>query len=206
MQAQHWFRPRRNEIPYFEHNADNLIFGYRELQRPMHAFSPESSAVLQRLVSTVFPENANLMRIHLLDLAPDGHIAPHVDHVDYSGDFIVGLSLLTDSVMTLHHRGIGEPETNLKDEKSTDVWLPMYLPRRSLYVLQGEARYDWAHAVPQMPEWNEEDSQGTQSECTLPIVKGRRLAVIFRDVAPVDAPRWRKWRWEDTGQLNEDRK
>ena len=59
MQAQHWFRPRRNEIPYFEHNADNLIFGYRELQRPMHAFSPESRAVLQRLVSTVFPENAN---------------------------------------------------------------------------------------------------------------------------------------------------
>ena len=119
-----------------------------------------------------------MMPVHLLDLEPAGHVLPHVDHSDYCGDFIVGLSLLTDSLMTLHRTdsaGIPLPPPH-------DAWLPMHLPRRSLYVLTGAARHEWAHAVPNEPP------------------KGRRLALILRDRArgAADVPRWRKWKWGAT--------
>ncbi len=59
------------------------------------------------------------------------------------------------------------------------VWLPIRLPQRSLYVLCGEARYEWAHALSRESEWEGE---------RLP-AKGRRLALIWRDaLAEAGAP------------------
>ena len=106
----------------------------------------------------------------------------------YMHRYIVGLSLLSDAVMTLHHeaqpnRAGNEDESaapgrhvaNTPPQMSTSAWLPMLLPRRSLYVLHDEARYDWAHAVPSEPEW-----EGVAFE------KGRRLTILFRDQAAAE--------------------
>ena len=189
-EAEQWFKPRSRSMPYLDSNADNLIFGYRELQKPLHAFAPTTRGVLERLISAIFPKGSSLMRVHLLDLAADGYILPHVDHTDYSGNHIVGLSLLTESVMTLHHVGSGVP-----DSGSYATWMPMRLPRRSLYVLTGDARFKWAHAVPKLPpKTSDSDPFGR-----LP-AKGRRLAIILRDEAgKTNAPKWRRWNWrQDT--------
>ncbi len=47
---------------------------------------------------------------------------------------MIGISLGSDIIMDL----IGP-----KGEK-----IPIFLPRRSLYILQGEARYIWKHGIP----------------------------------------------------------
>ena len=45
-------------------------------------------------------------------------------------------------------------------------WCELSLPRRSLYVLHGPARYDWAHSV-------------LADESGAP--RGRRISFLFRD-------------------------
>jgi len=162
-EADRWLSKQRYQDGHF----DNVIVGYRELQKPIRSFSSASQAILERVSSAVFAEETNLLPLHLLDLRADGYISRHVDHIEYSGRYIVGMSLLSESIMTLHREGVGHE----------GVWLPMRLPRRSLYVLCGEARYEWAHALSRESEW-----EGEQ----LP-AKGRRLALIWRDAPEAGA-------------------
>ena len=93
----------------------------------------------------------------------------------YSGEAIVGLSLLSGCVMTLHHEPRGYHDA-FGDAAVTDdgaPWLPLRLPRRSLYVLRGPARFEWAHAVPQTLPWGSD--RGGES------TRERRVSLIFRD-------------------------
>lgn len=86
---------------YAPAHFDNAIAGYRELRR--REWSDANSSVLQRLqraaeelagTSVVFsPE------VHVLDLAPEGAILPHVDSARFVGPVIAGLSLLSPAVM-----------------------------------------------------------------------------------------------------------
>ena len=164
--ADRFFKRKAFEEGHF----DNVIVGYREMQKSLSSFSDTSRTALQRLTAAIFPADCTLQPAHLLDLAPTGFIRRHVDHIEYSGAYIVGLSLLSDAVMTLHWE---------KDQEQ-QVWLPLWLPRRSLYVLHGEARYEWAHAIPRdAAEWWPADSRAA-----VPVRTGRRLAVIFRDLPP----------------------
>lgn len=133
---------------------DKVITQYREVQKQARFFSEDNRQVLKRVRDTVFPPDAQLLPVHILDLAAEGEIGPHVDHVEYSGRFIVGLSLLTDAVMTLRHQ-------------HSDVLARILLPRRSLYVMVDESRYDWEHAIPLQE-------------------KGRRVSLLFRDRAEED--------------------
>lgn len=168
---------------------DNVIVGYREAQKPLRNFSAASRTVLERLTAAVFPADTSLLPVHLLDLSPDGYIQRHVDHVEYSGAYIVGLSLLSDAVMTLHldqpagaATGAAGAAAASSGGDGGDVWLPMRLPRRSMYVLHGEARYQWAHAVPlDAARWW---GDAVVSEEGKPLRDGRRLAVLFRDAPP----------------------
>ena len=219
-ETQSWLQRR----PYEGGHFDGVISGYREVQKPLRAFSPASRAVLDRLIAATFPPDAPLLPVHILDLQPDGAISKHVDHVDYSGDSIVGLSLLSSAVMTLHHeprgyhdvpatppRGGGDggggdgggadssgPATEAIGGESGDAagdhapWLALRLPRRSLYVLRGAARYEWAHAMTldsSVPRLVREAFPADDSREALagggggdgPSSPGRRLALILRD-------------------------
>ena len=102
--------------------------------------------------------------MHVLDLLPEGSIGRHVDHVEYSGQYILGLSLASHAVMRLLHQ-------------SSDSACELLLPRRSLYLLHGPARYEWAHEVPAQPTF-----EGRE----LP-PKGRRVSILLRDRNPSDA-------------------
>ena len=60
-------------------------------------------------------------------------LKPHFDRKDYFKDLIVGISLGSGTVMNFQ---------KLSEKKE------LYLPRRSLYWLSGDARYKWKHGIP----------------------------------------------------------
>ena len=121
-EAERWLARRAFEPGHF----DNVIRNYREQQQPLGRVREPSRALLQKLSAAAVP-GAELLPVHVLELAADGVIGRHVDHVEYSGGTIAGLSLVSSAVMTLHHEG-------------TDATLALQLAPRSLYVLSGAAR------------------------------------------------------------------
>jgi alkylated DNA repair protein alkB family protein 7 len=117
--------------------------------------------------------------VHVLDLAADGYITPHVDSVKFSGDLVCGVSLLSGAVMTL------APEAPPDLAAAPDARARLYLPRRSLYVLSGHARYRFTHSVDggearrdRAPEPEDAHVREVFGEG---YVRERRISLIFRD-------------------------
>ena len=110
------------------------ILNYRELQRSN--WNRENQLIISRIVDTAFePQDKVLSNVHILDLAEDGVIKPHIDSVRFCGRTIAGLSLLTDSVMRLTHHQ--EPA----------IVADLLLKRRSLYIMKDAARFDFKHEI-----------------------------------------------------------
>lgn len=118
--------------------------------------------------------------IHVLDLAQDGVIKPHVDSVRYCGSTIAGVSLLSDSVMRLVR--VEDEETPSSNEdfrvqspgglKIRDYHANVHLPRYSLYVMSRTARYNYTHEI----------LDNKVSEIFgKPVQKDRRISVICRN-------------------------
>jgi alkylated DNA repair dioxygenase AlkB len=61
-------------------------------------------------------------------------VYPHIDRVEDYGSEIAGVSLGSDVAMEFH---------GPKNER-----IEIFLPRRSLYFVEGVARYDWKHTIP----------------------------------------------------------
>lgn len=117
----------------FDH-WDDAIHGYRETERVSWGAACED--VLNRIRTVAFPEGSQLLGpVHVLDLDKSGYIKPHIDSVKFCGSTIAGVSLLSDSIMRL-----------VKEDASSE-WLDLLLPRRSLYILRDQARYDFTHEI-----------------------------------------------------------
>lgn len=164
---------------YQERHFDGVIAGYREVERPREWFVERGT--IDRVVHRVFGDTPpDLLPVHVLDLkaGPEGHIRHHIDHVDYSGEKIGGLSLGSAAIMSLRHRSQGDE-------------VHMLLRARSLYCLQGPARYEWEHGI--LPTLLSEPASlaaaahGIEVEegGGLPVEpsqeKGRRVVLVFRD-------------------------
>lgn len=91
---------------------------------------------------------------------PGQGIAPHVDCVPCFDHTIASLTLGSGCLLEL---------TKVKSREKRGL----FLERRSLLVLSGEARYDWRHAIPARKS-DEVDGH------ILP--RGRRLSLTFRNV------------------------
>jgi alkylated DNA repair dioxygenase AlkB len=91
---------------------------------------------------------------------PGQGIAPHVDCVPCFADTVASLTLGSSCLMEF---------TKVK----TRTRVPLFLSRRSLVVLSGEARYDWRHAIPAR-------KSDTLEGRVVP--RGRRLSLTFRNV------------------------
>ena len=89
---------------------------------------------------------------------PGQGISAHVDCVPCFGTMIASLSLGSGAVMQF---------TNCNEKQE------IYLEPRSLIVLSGKARYDWAHAIPA----RKSDMVGG-----FKIEHGRRVSLTFRTV------------------------
>ncbi|XP_015124670.1 alpha-ketoglutarate-dependent dioxygenase alkB homolog 7, mitochondrial [Diachasma alloeum] len=151
--------PYMKRLRYEFSHWDDAIHGYRETERAN--WNDENTKIIDRVRKLAFPPGMpQLGLVHVLDLAPEGRIKPHVDSVRFCGDVIAGISLLTDCIMRLTLVG------NEKDYREDFL-----LPRRSLYIMSGVARQKYNHEV-LGPE--ESMYQGEK------IIKGRRISIICR--------------------------
>ncbi|XP_024880948.1 alpha-ketoglutarate-dependent dioxygenase alkB homolog 7, mitochondrial isoform X1 [Temnothorax curvispinosus] len=154
--------PYMKRLRYEFSHWDNAIHGYRETE--WKKWSEDSSLILDRVRREAFPpETMHLSLVHILDLAPDGWIKPHIDSVRFCGGIIAGLSLLSDSVMRLAMEG--------HEKEHVACFL---LPRRSLYIMSGVARYKYNHEILKSEESYFEGRH---------VPKGRRISIICRSEA-----------------------
>jgi len=150
-------------MPVTSGSRCQAIHGFRETERLQ--WRPENELVLSRVRQLAFPDGT-LRHVHVLDLAPDGVIKPHVDSVRFCGSTIAGLSLLSDAVMRL--------VSSAEPERSLDA----LLPRRSLYVMRHSARFHYTHEV----------LTGRESAFGGRLVpRQRRVSVICRNQPPAGA-------------------
>ncbi|KFM81865.1 putative alpha-ketoglutarate-dependent dioxygenase ABH7, partial [Stegodyphus mimosarum] len=113
------FRRRRYEFDHW----DGAIQGYKETEKSEWNIGNE--IILQRLRNLAFPlHTAQIREVHVLDLAKNGFIKPHIDSIRFCGDTIAGISLLSSAVM------------RLVMEKNKSVFVDVLLPRRSLYIMK----------------------------------------------------------------------
>ena len=92
-----------------------------------------STFIVERIMEQKFlPVEPGQLCIN--EYRPGEGLIPHIDKTQDYGDEVIGISLGSDIIMDL---------ISPKGEK-----IPIFLPRRSLYVLQGESRYIWKHGIP----------------------------------------------------------
>ncbi|XP_062306787.1 alpha-ketoglutarate-dependent dioxygenase alkB homolog 7, mitochondrial [Osmerus eperlanus] len=149
-------RKKRYEFDHW----DDAIHGYRETERDR--WGAMCTGVLERLRTVAFPKGSTLLGpVHVLDLDKAGYIKPHIDSVKFCGSTIAGLSLLSDSIMRL-----------VKEDDAAQ-WLDLLLPRRSLYILRDQARYEFTHEI-----LRDEDSVFDGER----VPRQRRISVICRNL------------------------
>ena len=142
-------------MKYESSHWDAVIHGYREIQKL--SWLEPTQPLIQRLRSMVLPPL--LPHTHVLDLASEGFITPHVDSVQYCGSSLAVLSLLSDAVIKLEHT------------EREDQWFKVLIKRYSVYVLDGKLRYEYKHSI----------LKGEDSKVNgVTVEKGRRLSVIVR--------------------------
>ncbi|XP_023035179.2 alpha-ketoglutarate-dependent dioxygenase alkB homolog 7, mitochondrial isoform X2 [Drosophila willistoni] len=152
--------PRLRRLPYQCNHWDDAIQNYRELELNQWNNSNNQS-VIQRIRQLAFQGDKNILHhVHILDLAPEGIIKPHVDSKRFCGHIIAGLSLLSDSVMRL-----------IPENKPNSYFADILLPKRSLYIMTDMARYQFTHEIL---------CQQLSMFKGRPISKQRRLSLIFR--------------------------
>ncbi|KAI0065486.1 hypothetical protein BV25DRAFT_1868773 [Artomyces pyxidatus] len=141
-----------------EGHYDGVIRRYREMHVSSwdETASPALAAVLERL-RTLFPSKSDT-QTHLLHLASDGEILPHIDSVDASGSWILGVSLGAARVLRL------EPTNDEMRSKVSDV----LLPSGSVYLQRNSVRYGYRHSILRT------SSTGRSSEA-------QRLSIMVRD-------------------------
>ena len=138
---------------------DNAIKDFRETEKS--EWNPNNFKIIERVKNFVFKNQVvPIKQVHVLDLKETGVILPHIDSIKFCGSTIAGLSLLSDSVMRLVHS---------KDKKKI---VDVLLKRCSLYIMTGDARYNYTHEI----LGNDNSKFGDKI-----IKKGRRISVICRN-------------------------
>ena len=163
--VQRPLRRRRYQASHW----DGVIDQYREIGLALPRWSEESRGIIEEKVLPRLPQVARpLLDPHVLDLDGDGAIYPHVDNVDFSGEFVAGLSLLSTAVMRL---------TPADGTREGAIWLK--LAPGSFYVLRGQLRYAWKHEI-----------LGRAESIFMgkPVPRERRVSLLFRDANDADPP------------------
>ncbi|KAF1319626.1 hypothetical protein FI667_g13085, partial [Globisporangium splendens] len=122
---------------YEEDHWDQVIVKFKEMERSRwsteltkkHAIACvwlriETKRILDRLREVpILPQGLEYFpAVHVIDLAEDGYIKPHVDSIKFSGRVVAGVSLLSPSIM------------RFKEEHGESI-IDAFLPRRSFYVM-----------------------------------------------------------------------
>jgi len=150
---------------------DGVIQGYKEIPRSLLQVSPFFANIAQR-IQAQFPQPSGtpMNYVHILDLAaePEGRIDGHVDSIKFSGSIVAGLCLLSPAIMRLSH-------------ETSSAEVDLHLPPYCLYILTGEARYYWKHAIISGQGQKLDSSYQPLLFKGKPIIRNRRISLMFRD-------------------------
>ncbi|CAG7822379.1 unnamed protein product [Allacma fusca] len=126
--------PYLSRLHYETSHWDDAIHHYRETERSK--WNKNNEGIINRVRRLAFPPNVSPLKlVHVLDLAKNGVIKPHVDSVRFCGTTIAGISLLSSSIM------------RLRLEEDKEVYCDVLLPRFSLYVMKDYARFKYTHEI-----------------------------------------------------------
>ncbi|KAG0360341.1 hypothetical protein BGZ54_009603 [Gamsiella multidivaricata] len=138
------------------------VFSYR-LRRVVGDMEPLPSMfdfLTRRLLNQrIYSQSPNSIIVNEYE-AGQG-IMPHVDAPKLFGSTITALSLLSDCIMSFQH------------VKEADLIYRIYLPRRSLVVMNGSCRYDYKHSI---------SKDLVEYVDGLEIVRTRRVSITYRDM------------------------
>lgn len=127
--------PYMKGLRYEYDHWDNAIHGFRETEFPK--WNEENTKIIDKVRKRAFPPDMPQIKfVHVLDLAENGWIKPHIDSTRFCGEVIATISLLSDCIMRLTYDG-----------HEQDYWSDFLIPRRSLYIMKGVARYKYKHEV-----------------------------------------------------------
>ncbi|KAJ3741800.1 hypothetical protein DFH05DRAFT_1502644 [Lentinula detonsa] len=129
-----WRRHTNAKFAFAEGHYDGVIHNYRETHLtswPTAEF-PGLVPALSRLQSVLPSSN---IQTHLLHLASDGEILPHVDNVSASGRWILGVSLGSDRIL------------RLESCANPDEVAEILLPSGSIYIQSDTVRYQYKHSI-----------------------------------------------------------
>ncbi|TMW68250.1 hypothetical protein Poli38472_005718 [Pythium oligandrum] len=147
---------------YEEDHWDSVIIKFKEMERSR--WSAETARILDKVrQAPIIPQDlVYFPPVHVIDLAEDGYIKPHVDSIKFSGQVVAGVNLLSPSIM------------RFKEEEGESI-VDAFLPRRSMYMMTGRIRYHYTHEIlPGMQLF-----RGTE-----PVNRTRRISIMIRDVHP----------------------
>jgi alkylated DNA repair protein alkB family protein 7 len=151
---------------YERNHWDNVIINFKEMERSPSKWSQETRQILEKLhFLPILPKELTYFpQVHVIDLAEDGFIKPHIDSIKFSGCIVAGLSLLSPSIM------------RFQQENGTN-YIEAMLPRRSFYCMTGKIRYHYTHEI--LPGQQIFKNQ-------IPVERTRRISIMIRDefVAP----------------------
>jgi len=97
-------------------------------------------------------------QIIINEYTPGQGIKPHLDHITSFAEIVISLTLLSSVTMDF---------TSIESKESK----PIYLERRSLVILSGDARYKWTHGI----EGRLYDTVKGKTK-----QRGRRISITFR--------------------------
>lgn len=153
-----------DEFYHFEEgHYDGVIKRFREMR--VSTWDEEKDPVFMSALArleTLCP-NAGSTQTHLLHLASDGEICPHVDNTDASGSWILGVSLGSDRVLRME-------SVEANSDCSTRHIFDVTLPSGSVYIQRDDVRYNYKHSILR-----------TESIPAQGATRGQRLSIMVRD-------------------------
>ncbi|KAF8516923.1 hypothetical protein BU17DRAFT_92292 [Hysterangium stoloniferum] len=145
-----------NYYEFEEGHYDGVITEYRETHVTLWPHNSLLEPILHRIY-TLLPCAKNDIQTHLLHLASEGMILPHVDNVDASGSWIAGISLGGERVLRL--------------ENEAGDMFELLLLSGSAYVQSDNVRFSYKHSI--LP--------GGGIFKGVPVATSQRLSVMLRD-------------------------
>jgi alkylated DNA repair protein alkB homolog 7 len=145
------------EKPYEQGHWDNAIQKYREMQVEHVHLRPMMQTIFNRTLS-LLPCDSKAQPVHIIDYLAGAKLLPHTDS-SWAGDIVIGISLLSPSVMIFRH-----PQTAAS--------VRVLMPPRSIYRITGEIREHWTHEINAVLDGDQFQEQK--------IPAGRRLAMLVR--------------------------
>lgn len=138
---------------------DGVITHFREMH--LTEWPPEDdervAALLGRL-DAVTPDVET--QTHILHLASEGEILPHIDNVEASGAWILGVSLGSPRILRMQ---------NASDDREV---FHVLLPSGSVYIQRDELRFRYKHSILK---------GGSLRGQSVLVANGQRISIMIRD-------------------------